>query len=155
MIYFQADAALAEDVREGLGLAPITAGQFARHPLVYLMEAADDICYRIVDLEDAEEAGLVSRSDMAELLRPLLTEKLKAMSKEDLQQEPISKMRAYAVGTLMKAAMQVTEAHLDELREGTFSQALIDAIDEPLRAAHDALGERSGKRPMWMSGSCR
>lgn len=140
--YFQADAALAEDVREGLGLAPITAGQFARHPLVYLMEAADDICYRIVDLEDAEEAGLVSRSDMAELLRPLLTEKLKAMSKEDLQQEPISKMRAYAVGTLMKAAMQVTEAHLDELREGTFSQALIDAIDEPLRAAHDALGDK-------------
>ncbi|WP_189642730.1 dGTP triphosphohydrolase [Deinococcus piscis] len=141
--YVQADAALAEAVRAGLGLAPLGEGRFARHPLVYLMEAADDICYRVVDLEDAEEAGLISRRRFAELLRPMLPQYLKDMTEDELCGRPLSELRAQAIGELMRAVMLVAETHLDELREGTFAQALIDAVGEQspdVLAAFEALG---------------
>ncbi|MFC6592080.1 dGTP triphosphohydrolase [Deinococcus lacus] len=141
--YVQADAELAETVRGGLGLTLHEEGRFARHPLVYLMEAADDICYRVVDLEDAEEAGLISRERLAELLKPLLPDYLQGKSPEELGRRSISELRAGAIGTLMAAAMQVAAAHLDELREGTYPHALIDAVQEvspEYSAAFEALG---------------
>lgn len=128
--YMQADAPLAEQVRQDLGLTSQEQGRFARHPLVYLMEAADDICYRVVDLEDAEEAGLISRGHLAEMLRPMLPDYLSKLSAKELQERSISELRAQAIGDLMRAATEVAKAHLEELREGTFPHALIDALAE-------------------------
>ncbi|WP_261664331.1 dGTP triphosphohydrolase [Deinococcus sp. Marseille-Q6407] len=144
--YFQADATLAEAVRVGLGLSERRgAGCFARHPLVYLMEAADDICYRVVDLEDSEEAGVISRERFDELLRPFLPDYLRRMSTAELRERSTSELRAHAIGALMAAVMHVATAHLDELREGTFTLALIDAIDPEMHASYEALGDEVRK----------
>jgi dGTPase len=59
--YFQADHAAFTQVAEGLGLSSVEDQAWARHPLAYLVEAADDICYSILDLEDGYTLGFVRR----------------------------------------------------------------------------------------------
>lgn len=61
--FFQTEAGLDQTVAEKLGLAGIGA-RFARHPLAFLAEAADDICYRTIDMEDATELGIVPEKFM-------------------------------------------------------------------------------------------
>ncbi|EYB67496.1 hypothetical protein DEIPH_ctg040orf0068 [Deinococcus phoenicis] len=141
--YTQADAALAETVRAELGLTQYEPGRFARHPLVYLMEAADDISYRVVDLEDAHDARLVSKERLCQLLEPLLPANLRARGVAELHRMDVSALRAQAIGELTRAVMVVVRGHLDELREGTYKQALIDGVadTEPqIYAAFEALG---------------
>jgi len=141
--YTRADAELAEKVRSELRLTAHEPGRFARHPLVYLMEAADDISYRVVDLEDACDARLISKRRLCELLRPLLPSYMRDESLDDLEKRDMSVLRAYAIGELIRAVMLVVRANLPALREGTFPDALIDAVketDPPLYGAFEALG---------------
>lgn len=135
---FQADLALAEAVRAQLSLQAHEAGRFARHPLVYLMEAADDISYRVVDLEDAYEAKLITKADLYERLRPLLPEYLREMDSTKFLSRDPSELRAQAIGELSRAVMVVVREHLDELREGTFKHALIDAVQHTEKDIYDA-----------------
>ncbi|WP_221091037.1 dGTP triphosphohydrolase [Deinococcus aquaedulcis] len=147
--YVQADADLAEMVRAALGLTLHQPGHFARHPLVYLMEAADDICYRVVDLEDACDARLITKRRLCELLRPMLPPRFRGQSLDDMERLDVSALRAQVIGELIRAVMAVVHAHLDELREGAFPHALIDAVQhtEPdLYAAFEALGTEAKTR---------
>lgn len=136
--YVQADAPLVEEVRAGLGLRELEPGRFARHPLVYLMEAADDISYRVVDLEDACDAKLITKARLCELLRPLLPGYLRESSLEALTGMDTSILRAQAIGELVRAVMVVVRENLPDLREGTFRQALIDAVKDSEPTIHDA-----------------
>ena len=61
-------------VANQLGLFEIEKNRFARHPLVYLLEAADDICYGLIDLEDGIEMGLLRYDEVEDLLKVVLTE---------------------------------------------------------------------------------
>ena len=54
------------------GLREISPGRFCRHPLAYLMEAADDFCYAIIDLEDGLEMDLLHWDEVYALLQPAL-----------------------------------------------------------------------------------
>lgn len=65
--FFQDDKVLAEEVLKHLNLVK-GDGKFKRHPLVYLMEAADDICYAVIDLEDAYRLKVISFDDVFDLL---------------------------------------------------------------------------------------
>ncbi|WP_319583028.1 dGTP triphosphohydrolase [uncultured Pseudodesulfovibrio sp.] len=56
--YFQTEARAVQAIADRLGLID-KGGHYARHPLAFLMEAADDICYRIIDMEDATELGIL------------------------------------------------------------------------------------------------
>lgn len=144
--YVQADAGLFREVATGLGLTEHEPGRVARHPLVYLMEAADDISYRVVDLEDACDAKLISKARLCTLLQPLLPAYLKEQSLAELEQKDTSVLRAQAIGELVRAVMGVVREHLDELREGRFKQALVDAVkdSEPdLHRAFEALGQEA------------
>jgi dGTPase len=60
-----------EKVTNGLGLVKKQDGAWGRHPLSFLMEAADDICYRIVDLEDGCRLGRALFEEVEQLLKPL------------------------------------------------------------------------------------
>ncbi len=68
--FFQADKAVFEQIASATGL--LHRGEnttsYCRHPLVYLMEAADDVCYNIMDLEDAHKLGIISTQRVKELL---------------------------------------------------------------------------------------
>lgn len=67
-----ADLPTMERVAEQTGMAPDGKGGWIRHPLAWLMEAADDICYLTVDLEDAAQLGLVDFEDVLELFAPIV-----------------------------------------------------------------------------------
>ena len=68
--YYQAEAGIFEEVFCALGLKT-RRGDFARHPLSLLAEAADDTCYRIVDMEDARELDIITLADILKVVEPL------------------------------------------------------------------------------------
>jgi dGTPase len=100
--FFMAESAYAHELRASLGLE---AG--VRHPLVYLTEAADDICYAIVDLEDGYDAGLVDHRDAVDILSDIAG--LESDGRLG-RAEQIHKLRGVSIGRLVDA---VTAAFLD------------------------------------------
>ena len=103
---------------------------WCRHPLAFLVEAADDICYHIIDLEDGCQMGLVSEQETIELLAGVLGDRFKP---EKLQQIPgrnekIGLLRAISIGMLTEQCAKVFIDREDELLSGDFDQALTDLI---------------------------
>jgi len=94
--FFCAERSYVEELRESLGL-----GVGARHPLAYLMEAADDICYAIVDLEDGHDAGLVDHRDAVDVLSEIAGTPADPKLDRD---EQLHKLRGVAIGRLVDAA---------------------------------------------------
>ncbi|MBO4300140.1 MAG: dNTP triphosphohydrolase, partial [Desulfovibrio sp.] len=70
--FYAAERDLFGEVLTTLGLS--VGSGFTRHPLSYLLEAADDICYRIIDMEDARELGIITYADITQAMSPLLPE---------------------------------------------------------------------------------
>jgi dGTP triphosphohydrolase len=70
--FFQSEKDYAEDVANELDLLPVRGGGWCRHPLAYLVEAADDICYAIIDLEDGIDMGSFSFKEFEDLMSPML-----------------------------------------------------------------------------------
>ncbi|QGG79781.1 dNTP triphosphohydrolase [Litorivicinus lipolyticus] len=64
--------AIFSEAAEHLGMVRQSANRFARHPLVYLVEAADDACYSVIDIEDAVEMGVIEFDQARSLLLPLI-----------------------------------------------------------------------------------
>lgn len=114
---------------------------WCRHPLAYLMEAADDICYRIADIEDGFFSGLLNFSDTRELFTPFLEERHRHYVAELVQKGEeascVHYMRAIAIGASIRAAVDSFMNYEDELLEGRMEQSLIDSSD--LSAALDGL----------------
>lgn len=69
---YQADIAYVAEIAKKTGLLSKGENWYCRHPLVYLMEAADDFCYGLIDLEDGLEMGLLQWQDVFEIIRPVL-----------------------------------------------------------------------------------
>jgi len=127
--YTQADAELAISVCDALSLNQVSNGQFARHPLVYLMEAADDICYRVVDIEDALDAGLITKARFCELMLPFQPNR-STVNIAKLEKKEVSEIRALAIGTLSSAVQKELANRLDDIREGYLETALVDTLRE-------------------------
>jgi len=126
--FFQSEKAAFSEVAAELGLHPLAPGSWCRHPLAFLVEAADDICYSIIDLEDGCRLGLVSFDDTVDLLSGILREKLdrqKLKTRGDLN-ERLGMLRAMAIGELIEATADVFLEHEQALLEGTFDKALTD-----------------------------
>jgi dGTPase len=126
--YFQSEAETFKDVAENLGLIETTNGAWCRHPLAFLVEAADDICYSIIDLEDGCRMGLVTFSDTLDLFAPILGSKLdrQKLSMQSGLNEKLGVLRAMTIGELIDAS---TEVFLDNERailDGSFDKALTD-----------------------------
>jgi len=106
---------------------------YKRHPLVYLVEAADDICYNIIDLEDAHRLKILSYEEVERLLIPLcndpkLPKRLEEMDDDDAK---ITLMRAKSISTLIMQCSEVFYREQEAILSGNFNQSLMDAIDEP------------------------
>lgn len=69
---YQADTAHVREIAAKTGLLAKGDSFYCRHPLVYLMEAADDFCYGLIDLEDGLEMGLLHWDDIFEIIRPVI-----------------------------------------------------------------------------------
>jgi len=115
--------------------------RFARHPLVYLVEAADDICYQLMDIEDAHKLRLLTTDETRELLMGFMDERRRARAEEVFSlvsdtNEQIAYLRSTVVGLLIKECTQVFIDHEDELLAGTFEGTLIKRMAPTLCQAY-------------------
>lgn len=106
---------------------------FKRHPFVWLVEAADDICYNIIDMEDAHRLGIVSTADCENLFFDLITSEASnaARVKERLSgitnaNERISYLRAKVINALINKSIEIYQNNFDHILNGTLEKALLD-----------------------------
>lgn len=107
---------------------------FKRHPFVWLVEAADDICYNIIDMEDAHRLGIISTADCENLFMDLIksvNEKDAKRSAEKLllfsnKNERISYLRAKVINALINKSTELYQQHFSEIIDGTLNKALLD-----------------------------
>jgi dGTPase len=139
--YFQADQVAFTEVAEGLGLSLVEDRAWARHPLAYLVEAADDICYRILDLEDGYTLGLVGEAQLSDLL--IKAHGRRPSTNPKSPRERIAYLRARAINELVKQVVDAFILHHDSLLEGTLDRSLEKLI--PAAPALEKIREVSTK----------
>ncbi|MFM7019104.1 deoxyguanosinetriphosphate triphosphohydrolase [Flavobacterium sp.] len=129
--FFQSDKESFKEVAEELGLIPNKTGDdigYERHPLAYLVEAADDICYTIIDFEDGINLGLVSEDYALEYLIKLVKDTIDTPKYQSLtnKEDRISYLRALAIGNLINDAVRVFIENEEAILKGDFPYALMD-----------------------------
>ncbi len=127
--FFQSERDHFTQVANELGLVEHHKHVWSRHPLAFLVEAADDICYSIIDLEDGCRLGLISFDDTVEMMASILKDQFKPekLTKQYSLNEKLGMLRALTIGKLVD---DCTEVFLDaerEILEGKFDTALTDA----------------------------
>lgn len=134
---YQSELPILREIAEHLGLIELQPNYWARHPLVYLLEAADDICYGLIDLEDGIEMGLLGYQEVEDLLQPLLAEHWQALQQElaniDTLRRRLQILRGMAMEVLVTAVSHVFIEHEQELLEGRMQGDLIDYCPSPIR----------------------
>ncbi|WP_258102770.1 deoxyguanosinetriphosphate triphosphohydrolase [Marinoscillum sp. MHG1-6] len=103
---------------------------WVRHPLAFLVEAADDICYGIIDLEDGTRLGLVDFEVTKGLLARIIGESFneEKLNKIPGQNEKLGLLRAMTIGKLIQESVDVFLANEEQMLSGEFDQALTDLI---------------------------
>lgn len=133
--FFQSEQSGFEKIAVEMDLIKVQESPliYKRHPLVYLVEAADDICYNIIDLEDAHRLKILSYKEVETLLLPLCRdEKMPARLAEiDDDDAKITLMRAKSISTLIGLCSDVFFNEQQTILNGDFNQSLMDAIEEP------------------------
>jgi len=129
--FFQAEKKAFVEVANELGL--IKRGHkddlsFSRHPLAFLVEAADDICYTIIDFEDGINLGLIQEEFALEYLINLVRETINTKKYNALTntKDRVSYLRALAINTLINEAASIFIANEEAILNGEFNMALID-----------------------------
>lgn len=117
---------------------------FQRYPLVYLVEAADDICYQVMDLEDAFKLGTLKYERVKELFlnfydpaedQNTLQRIENTLQKVADQNEQISFLRASVIGKLIHESMRIFEENYDTFLTGNFSKSLVGSLQNRQAAA--------------------
>jgi dGTPase len=153
--FFLSEEADYVKIARELGIRRLSAEgeplRYARHPLVYLVEAADDICYMMMDIEDAYKLKLLNTAETKEAFSLFLNERQRARSQEvyalvtDVN-EQIAYLRSSVIGILVRECTATFVAHEQEILDGTFRGTLIEQIEEPYRRAYEACAALSMKR---------
>ncbi len=129
--FFQTDKFFFQEVAAELGLIPNKSSLdvgYERHPLAYLVEAADDICYTIIDFEDGINLGLVSEDYALEYLIKLVKDAIDSKKYNSLitKEDRISYLRAVAIGSLINDVVKVFIENEEEILKGNYPFALTD-----------------------------
>lgn len=127
---FQSEVPFFNELANELGLVKKNENgnlRFLRHPLAYLVEAADDICYTIIDFEDGINLGLIEEEFALEYLIKLVKETINSKKYHQLstKKERLSYLRALAIGTLINEAKEVFLNNQDAILAGEFPFALL------------------------------
>lgn len=143
--YFQSELDTYLDVANYLGILPVdpASGHYVRHPLVYLVEAADDICYQVMDVEDAYKLRILSYERTVDLLLRYFPtgshdHVLATMEAIGDRNERIAYLRAKAINILVEACAEVFIKHEEEILRGAFTGTLVSRMPERLYAAYRA-----------------
>ncbi|HWL51482.1 MAG TPA: deoxyguanosinetriphosphate triphosphohydrolase [Chthoniobacteraceae bacterium] len=143
--FFRSEIGLFREVAAETGMLPrppeangADPAQWCRHPLAFAVEAADDICYRLVDFEDGVRIGILSYEEVRDAFAGLLVDPKKHLLRAEKMQrekERIEFLRAVAIGDVLAQVCDVFLAHEEALLHGEFETPLIEctAVAEPLR----------------------
>ena len=127
---FASDEDLFAEVATALGLPEerTAAGHrwWRRHPLAFLVEAADDICYRILDLEDAATVGDLDSAVVSEILEEITGKPNRAPDPGMTLSDRTGMLRAMAIGAAIDSAVTAFLDHYDDIMAGTFNDGLME-----------------------------
>lgn len=151
--FFATEEETMKEVATELGLERRTASalSYARHPLVYLVEAADDICYQIMDIEDAAKLHILSREEAQGLLSAFFSE-------DDLREvqqgvrhitdpnEQTAYLRSKVINLLVEEAAGIFLDAEQAILAGTFSGSLIHHLEPRTKAAYEACSQTAYAR---------
>ena len=128
--FFQSEKEAFLDVVNDLGLQKKESDgiSYYRHPLAYLVEAADDICYTIIDFEDGINLGLIDEDYALEYMIKLVKNTIDSKKYHSLQykKDRISYLRALAIGVLINEAVEIFLENEESILNGNFDNSLLD-----------------------------
>jgi dGTPase len=136
--YFQTEKAVFKTIMDAFGLYDYVNKHYNRHPFVYLVEAADDICYRIIDMEDAHRIGILTYSVIEDLFLPFFKNetgfnalnKVTAMLNSfETETQKVQYLRARWIGLMVDKVAQTFIKNQVEILKGTFNSSLLDSIN--------------------------
>ena len=145
--FFASETESYRKIADELGIfcksAPGEPLKYARHPLVYMVEAADDICYEIMDIEDSHKLKILSYAETEHLLLSFFDEDIQQKIRQRIideeltdENEKVVYMRASVIGKLENECVAAFLAHEEEILAGTFEGSLIDHISERQKKAY-------------------
>ncbi len=124
-------------IAEELGMKKLNESplKYARHPLVYLVEAADDICYQMMDIEDAHKLKILTTQETKDLLLSYFPEERQAHMLDTLHivsdlNEQIAYLRSCVIGLLIRECTQAFLDNEEQILEGAFEGSLIKHISQ-------------------------
>lgn len=128
--FFASEEEIYRTIAEELGIPESEPGKFRRHPLVYIVEAADDICYQIMDIEDAHKLGIISTELTISLMLSYFdgAERSHITSNLGMIRDPneqVAYLRSKVIGALVNDCARVFVANESKILAGTFSGSLI------------------------------
>lgn len=133
---FSAEGEALREVCGATGLRQLDDNHFSRHPLAYLVEAADDFCYGIIDLEDGLEMDLLRWEEVRALLAPALSRNAETryLLRSDLRPgRKAALLRGQIIEFLIDAGVRAFVEHHDELLRGELTTDLISLCEAPAR----------------------
>lgn len=139
--FFSSEEEIFKRVASQLEIPETEPGRFVRHPLVYITEAADDICYQIMDLEDAHKLKIISLKDVEELFlnffSPGEQERMeRTLSTLDDPNEKLAYLRSNAIGAMVVDCAEVFAQNEKQILEGNFKGTLIANMQPRLADAY-------------------
>ena len=143
--FFDSEAPIFAKIADELGIIRLsTPGQplkYVRYPLVWLVEAADDICYLLMDLEDAHKLKIFSTEKTIGLMMEFLKPEEQAHAHDIIDMvtdvnEQVSYLRSKLVGLLVEECTKVFLQNEQAILDGTFSGSLIKHISDTPRQAY-------------------
>ena len=145
--FFSSELDTYQKIAHELGIPPLysqgKALRYMRHPLVYLVEAADDICYEIMDIEDAHKLKILSFHETEEMLLGFFDDETKDKIRERIidegltdDNEKVVYMRARVIGLLEYECVNAFVEHEEEILQGSFEGSLIKHVSPHVAEAY-------------------
>lgn len=143
--FFTSEARDFQRIAEELGIKKLSEEgeplKYARHPLVYLVEAADDICYQMMDIEDAHKLKLLTTEEVKALFYQFFDENREKRAEEVYNivtdtNEQIAYLRASVIGILIDECTRLFMENEEAILNGEFEGTLIKSIKPELREAY-------------------
>lgn len=143
--FFHTEADTFRTIADELGIIRLSAEneplRYCRHPLVFLVEAADDICYQMMDIEDAYKLKILTHEETVSLLTPFIEEHKQGHLTEVLnmvsdRNEQIAYLRSKIIGILIDECADAFMQHETEILDGIFTDPLIRHTSERCRQAY-------------------
>lgn len=141
--FFQPESEAFNTIAVGIGLPASPEGRYARHPLVYLVEAADDISYQLMDLEDAHRLGILTTDETRKILLAYLqslpgidSSVMRVFAEVTDTNEQIAYLRARAIGRMTSECIGAFMENYEAIMDGTFGKrSLVSLLPGELKMA--------------------